>query len=221
MQVVLAIFLAWIIFFIIILFTQVQVTIHVQRKGANDKLKTKVMAWFGLIHLETETPIVKLQGDMTGAEYQMELKSPNMSLDESSFKVTPNEATQIQSRLLTVIQRVHHLHVVLKRFLKTIHLLKFEWRTSIGTGDAAETGVISGIAWSTKAAVVGVIQTYLSLRALPRFAVKPHFQEKKIETELRCMIRLRIGNAILAGIRMLLNLRKRRDVKWQSTQFKA
>ncbi|WP_159102330.1 DUF2953 domain-containing protein [Caldalkalibacillus mannanilyticus] len=120
-----------------------------------------------------------------------------------------------------MIKRVHQLHVIAKKFLKNIRLEELIWRSKIGTGHAAETGLLTGVGWGVKSNIIGMFSSYLTLRCVPRISVTPSFNEKKIESNIQCMIRFRIGNAIVAGIRILLNLRKRRDEKWQSTQFRA
>jgi hypothetical protein len=213
--------LAWVFLFTILFFTIVQVKVHLVRKGKDDKVRTNVKAWFGLINIRTEVPMVKLSDDMSGTEYQMEMDSPNAPLEKSNFKVKPFELLQIHQRIYHWIKNVHELHRIVKKFLKTIRLDLLIWRSAIGTGDAAQTGTLSGISWGVKSNIIGIVSNYLTLRTIPRIHIEPLFQEKKLETELECMIRLRIGYAILAGIQIVLNLRKRRDKKWQSIPFKG
>jgi hypothetical protein len=202
-------------------FTTVRVTIHLIRKGKDDKVRTNVKAWFGLINIRTETPIIKMAEDLSGTEYQMEMESPNEKIDKVKFKVKPSELLQLQHRIYNWIKKVHALNRIIKKLLKGIRLEQLEWKSAIGTGDAAQTGTLAGISWGVKSNIIGLISNYLTLRAIPRIHIEPLFQEKKLETELKCMIRFRIGYAIFAGIRIVLNLRKRRDKKWQSIPFKG
>jgi hypothetical protein len=205
----------------IIFFTTVQISIYFKRKGKDDKVKTNFKAWFGLIHIRTEIPVIDFSKDLSGTEYQMEIESPNETIDKTKFKMHPQEIVQVNQRLYNWIKKIHDLHEIVKKFLKTIRLDKLEWRSKIGTGDAAQTGVLTGVGWGFKSSLIGLISSHVTLRKIPRIHVQPLFQEKRLETELECMIRLRIGHAIIAGIRILLNLRKRRDNKWQNTQFRA
>ncbi|WP_010678427.1 DUF2953 domain-containing protein [Bacillus timonensis] len=92
---------------------------------------------------------------------------------------------------------------ILKSFLKKISITKLEWHSHIGVGDAAHTGVITGIGWSIKGTIVGVISHYLSLKTDPDYSITPSFQRAVSETRLRCMIHFRIGYAMVAGIRMI------------------
>lgn len=206
---------------IITFFTTLQISIHFKRNGKDDNVKTIVKAWFGLIHFRTEVPIIDFSEDLSGTEYQMKIESPNETIDETKFKMHPLEIMQVNQRLYNWIKKIHDLHKIVKRFLKGVRLDQLEWYSKIGTGDAAQTGVLTGVGWGVKSSLIGLVSAYVTLRSIPRIHVQPLFQEKRIETELVCMIRLKIGHAIIAGIRILLNLRKRRDNKWQNTQFRA
>ena len=179
------------------------------------------MAWFGLINIKSMVPISKLSDDLSGTEVEYHLETPAAKVEETKIKIRPATVFTIQHKAYRLLKRVHNLLPIIKRFLKTIRLENLQWKTAIGTADAAETGVLTGIVWGIKSSIVGFISTNLTVRKIPQIHVHPLFQQKKIKTEIRCMIRFRIGNAILAGIRLLLNLRKRRDVKWQSTQYRA
>lgn len=221
MEFVFALILSLFILLTIIFITTLQISIHFKRNGKDDKVKTNIKAWFGLIDIRTEVPIIDFSEDLSGTESQLNIESPNETIDKSEFKVKPSEIMQVNQRIYHWIKKIHDLHKIVKRFLKRVRLDKLEWHSAIGTGDAAQTGVLTGVSWGIKSSLIGLISSYVTLRALPRIHVQPLFQEKRVETELKCMIRFRIGHAILAGIRILLNLRKRRDDKWQNTQFKA
>lgn len=221
MEFVFALILSLFTLLTIIFFTTLQISIHFKRNGKDDKVKTNVKAWFGLIDIRTEVPMIDFSEDLSGTESQLNIESPNETIDKTKFKVKPFEIMQLNQRIYHWIKKIHDLHKIAKKFLKTVRLDKLEWHSAIGTGDAAQTGVLSGMGWGVKSSLIGLISSHVTLRALPRIHVQPLFQEKRVETELKCMIRFRIGHAILAGIRILLNLRKRRDDKWQNTQFKA
>lgn len=221
MKFVLALILAFSMLLTIIFFTTIQIHVHAGRKGKDDLIKTRIKAWFGLIRFQNEFSVIKLSEDFSGIIYQMELESPSEPLDQKEFKLTPNETMQLYQRIYNWIKNVYMMNKIIKKFLRSIRVDKFNWRTGIGSGDAAETGTITGIIWGVKASMIGLFSSYVTLRAIPRIHVQPFFNEKRLETEFEGIFRLRIGNAMLAGIRILLNLRKRRDSKWQNTLFKA
>ncbi|EGL83172.1 hypothetical protein CathTA2_1285 [Caldalkalibacillus thermarum TA2.A1] len=218
---VLAALLAQCGFMLIIWFTPLHISIHYIRQGQDDLLRTQVRAWFGLINLKNEFQIVKLANDLSGMVFQAEMESQDQSLDQKNFKMTPGEMFQLHQRTYGLMRRIHGFHHIIKSFLNRIRLVKLEWYSRIGTGFADETGLLTGMVWTVKSTLVGLLSSYLTLRTVPRMQVKPSFQEKVLETEFKCMIRFQFGHAILAGIRILLNLGKRRDVTWKNTPFKV
>ncbi|RFB17919.1 DUF2953 domain-containing protein [Bacillus sp. HNG] len=92
---------------------------------------------------------------------------------------------------------------VFKRFLKKISVSRFEWHSHIGVGDAAHTGIITGLGWSIKGTIVGVMSHYFNLKTHPEYSITPSFQVAVSETRLRCMIHFRIGYAMVAGIKAI------------------
>jgi hypothetical protein len=206
---------------IIIYSTTVRVNVHFRRVGSNDIVETEVSAWSGLIHLKSKVPILHFSEDLSGTDVTVELESPSEPLDQAKSKITPRELWRTLHRIHAFVKKVHELHLIAKRFLKKIRLDHLHWSTTIGTGDAAETGTLIGFSWGIKSNIVGILSAYLTLRDFPKLSVTPDFNKKRLETELRCIIRFRIGHAMIAGIRIILNLRKRRDEKWQSTQFRV
>lgn len=221
METILSILCSQLLLLTILFFTTIQVTLRISKTGRDDHVESHIRAWFGLISIRTKVPLINLKKDLSGTEYQFELESPNEPLEKKKFKLSPHEYFQLLQRVQRLIKRVHQLHVIAKKFLKNIRLEELIWRSKIGTGHAAETGLLTGVGWGVKSNIIGMFSSYLTLRCVPRISVTPSFNEKKIESNIQCMIRFRIGNAIVAGIRILLNLRKRRDEKWQSTQFRA
>lgn len=221
MKYVLAFQLANVFLGIIICWTTLRITIRFKRKETDELFKVHVQAWFGLIRLQLKVPAIQLADDFPGMQFATELESPQEALDQKKEKINPQTLFQFQKRIRSVRQRIHELHQIMKKFLKTIRVERFEWVSEIGTGDAAETGVLTGICWGVKTSILGLIRSFFTLNTMPRVLIHPDFQHQTFETEVVCMMKMRIGQAILAGLRILLNLRKRRDNKWQSTLFKA
>jgi len=213
--------IAEIVFIVILFFTAFMVQIKVSKNGVDDSIQYRFTAWFGLINIKAEIPLIRLSNDLSGTEYKFKLETPNETLEKKKLKITPNEFYQLLKRIQNFIKRIHNLHHIAKLFLKHLYLKELKWKSKIGTGEAAETGFLTGMSWGIKSNIIGFISAYLSLHCLPKLSITPDFDKKRVETHFQCMIRFRLGNAIVAGIRILLNLRKRRDEKWQNTQFRA
>lgn len=206
---------------LIISLTALTISLSSTREKENDLIKIEVTAWFKLIRIQTQVPLLKLKENLSGWEYKMEMESQAKQLNQQKTSISFTKLFHRIQSFQQFIQKVYEFNQIMRSFFKHVYLHRLEWKVELGTGDAAETGLLTGLSWGIMSSIAGLISSYVTLRTLPRLNVIPSFQQKKLETEFKCMFRLRIGHAILAGVRILLNLRKRRDVRWQSTQFKA
>lgn len=75
---------------------------------------------------------------------------------------------------------------------------KLTWRTGLGTGDAALTGLAAGLAWQLQAQTYAFMQRRLKSVARPAFGVSPLFAREGVEIELECIFSIRLGNVINA-----------------------
>ena len=139
-------------------------TLLVKKDGKDDRVEGNITAWFGLISITTKIPMIKLADNFKGTEYQVELDTPQEPIERKRIKLHPKEFFQLLQRIHNWIQKVHHLHVILKKMLKGIRLEQLEWRSIIGTGNAAETALLTGVGWGIKSSILGAVSyTHLTL----------------------------------------------------------
>lgn len=220
MKYLLAFWLAELIFFTILLMTTLRIQIMAKRKEKDDRIHVKVTAWFGLISLEYQMSTLELARDYSGLLTKTEI-STSKTIEEGRSTLSLNELKSMQKQLIRLLKRVRHVNRIIKAFARQVHVDKLVWRSAIGNDDAAATGTLAGLVWGIKSCMIGLLSSFVTMSAMPKLDVQPLFNEKRLETEFEGMFRFRIGHAMLAGIRILLNVRKRRESLWQSTLFKA
>jgi hypothetical protein len=115
-------------------------------------------------------------------------------------------------KLPELIKSLGDIHTIGKGFLRKVKVKKFLWRSHLGTGDAASTGILAGYVWSVKGIVTGALSQYTKLIKPPELDVTPIFQGKITTTELECMFSFRIGQALLTGLKLFRYIRKKRAV---------
>nr|WP_246188287.1 DUF2953 domain-containing protein [Metabacillus lacus] len=118
-------------------------------------------------------------------------------------KITKKDVLTDIKDIKELLEHIVTFHEIVKRFFRKVTVTKFEWHSQFGIGDAAATGVLTGAAWSIKGALIGILSSYTRLSVLPALSITPVFVHKDSKTVLHCMIHFRIGNAILAGLRVL------------------
>ncbi|TGU50333.1 DUF2953 domain-containing protein, partial [Mesorhizobium sp. M00.F.Ca.ET.186.01.1.1] len=84
-----------------------------------------------------------------------------------------------------LVDRVRDLLPLIRDLCKQIHCTKLEWHTLLGTGQAAETGAITGVIWGVKSLIVGVLSHSISLRTMPALSVQPVWNDAVIQTTFR------------------------------------
>ena len=78
---------------------------------------------------------------------------------------------------------------------------RLEWRTELGTGDAAATSLLVGGLWALKSTVVGTLSRSCVFLETPRLLVVPDYNKTRLALEIICIFRLTIGDIILAALK--------------------
>lgn len=76
---------------------------------------------------------------------------------------------------------------------------RLEWRTELGTGDAAATSLLAGVLWAIKSTVIGaLLREHVFLEA-PKIRVVPDYRRVGLAFEIRCIFRFTLGEIILGA----------------------
>lgn len=85
------------------------------------------------------------------------------------------------------------------------------------------TAMATGALWSVKTTTLGVLSQFVKLKAEPKVDVKPIYAQPCFTTEWSCVAKIGFGNAIMAGIHLLVRLKKAKEgvQAWRTLLFKA
>lgn len=199
------------ILFCIIIVTKVKVQTMYRHRKDDDLLEVKVYVWWIRVYTFS-APVIKLDDDSFSLEVEEEQQiGPTES--KKKGRITPQIVVEKLRLLRDFLDHVVGLHKIIKRFLKKVKVHNFEWHSGIGVADAAYTAQLTGVVWSLKGAIVGVLSKYMRLQQMPKLSVEPHFQMMITHTNLSCMISFRIGQAMIAGLMLLKHWRRRPKFK--------
>lgn len=84
----------------------------------------------------------------------------------------------------------------LTKLLSTVHIHKLKWNTMVGTGEASTTGLITGGVWTSKGLLFGYLSEKATVECQPEINVIPYYQQKTLQTEIDCIVTIRLGQAI-------------------------
>lgn len=89
---------------------------------------------------------------------------------------------------------------VLAVLLRGAAVERLWWRTRLGAADPALTAVAAGLVWAVKAAAVGQLSRAVGpLARPPELAVEPVYDRWCLESDLSCIVRLRIRDIMVAA----------------------
>jgi hypothetical protein len=191
----------------LIWFTTMRVDLLFTRVGGNHHAEIKFATLGGIVHYR-----MKWDGGVTEETKQ-----------EDDRGVT--SADEKRENFATMYQRLRcqlpFLQATLCWMLRKVTCEELRWGTTVGTGDAAETGVLTGLIWTIKSILLGLAAGYIRWDQSPQLEVAPQFNRAILEIQFHSIIRFRLGHAILAITRLLTHMRKGRGRKWQIIPFKV
>lgn len=198
------VFLVLLVLLVLVFLTNLKIIIDYYHGNDNDQLNVKFKALFGLIQYKLNVPVIKVSKDSPEVvvETKTEAGAGENTTNEDTKKYTPEDLMDSIKDFKTLIEHIAGFYKVIRAFLRKVSIEKFQWHTLVGVGDAAYTGMVAGALWTAKGGLLGLLGSLMKLEEIPEVTVTPSFQMAVTQTSLKCMIRFRIGNAILAGIKL-------------------
>ena len=92
---------------------------------------------------------------------------------------------------------------IISYFFKRCEIVELKWITEFGFEDAAITGITSGILWSIKNTLVGIILNNRSAKDI-NINVIPDFKEKKSKMDFNCIIKIKTVYIIIVSLFLII-----------------
>ncbi len=203
------IILCLLLLFLLLLFMKITVKIRYYHAKDNDDLSVEIKILFGLIRIKKKFPLIKVDDNSPSLVVKEETKvkvgedGPEQRGNKKTNQFTGEDLLNTFSNTKELIQHVVGFHRIIRYILSKVRIKDIEWSSIIGLGDAAHTGAISGAVWAVKGAIIGIISNYMKMQNMPHIHIYPQFQRNTSETLFKCMIRFRLGHAMIAGIKIV------------------
>lgn len=91
---------------------------------------------------------------------------------------------------------------------KKIHVTRFVFDLTLGTGDAAETGILTGAVWSAVGLIYPALDSSLTFDKNPVINVNPVFNNPVLKLEYKGNYTLRIIHIIRIALKILFKFKK-------------
>ncbi|WP_031407636.1 DUF2953 domain-containing protein [Geobacillus vulcani] len=216
MKAVIAVIATVVLLLLLVAWMKVSVTIVFRHRQDDDEAKIVVRTLFGLLRYTVRIPLIKvdMDPDAPGVAFlHKKGMGGTRGKEEKRGTVTPQKIADLFRQLKRFLEQVVDLHEIMKQFYRHVTITKWEWKTRIGTGDAASTGLLVGLGWSLKYMIIGAASRCMNMKTTPAVAVMPAYDRTASETMFLCMIHFRIGHAMVAGWRVIKHWRGRQPPK--------
>lgn len=181
---------------LLLLYIQVTIKASFNSESNTDVLSINVFSRLRLLrgsyHYNREDLLVILPGLKPGkspeAAQKVYLADARLSMGRRLLRFP----SSINSRVHIINRRLHQV----ARVLKWLTVDKLEWNTRAGSEDAMNTALITGLFWSVKGTVIGVVSSLTRLQKLT-INVEPDFARPGVSSYLICILRIRMVHIIL------------------------
>ncbi|MBU8715625.1 MULTISPECIES: DUF2953 domain-containing protein [Brevibacillus] len=217
------VFLGLLVLLLLLVITPVKISCYYHRKEEDDQLEVELEAWHGLFSRKYELPILLFKVSPAGPELvaKVETIEQGSKVQEKIKDFTRRQVKRWYHNYRELVDRVRDLLPLFRDLCKQIHCTKLEWHTLLGTGQAAETGAITGVIWGVKSLIVGVLSHSISLRTMPAMSVQPVWNDAVIQTTFRCVFRFYLGHFLFSLLKIAWRIRKTGQRKWHTSPSQA
>ncbi|MGF9908144.1 DUF2953 domain-containing protein [Brevibacillus porteri] len=216
------VFVGLLVLFILVIITPIQLTCFYSREGNDDHLEITITAW-GVIRRKYDIPVLLLKLTEAGPELvaKEETIQQGRKVRERVKDFTRRQVKKWYHNYRDLLEKVRDLMPLLKELFRQIRCTHFEWHTLLGTGQAAETGALTGLIWGVKSMIVGVISHAISLRVMPAMSVQPVWNQPLLHTKVHFVLHFYLGHFLFSALKVFLRVRKSKQRKWQAAPSRA
>lgn len=201
-------FLAWL---------PLRVRVWLNRQQGDDEGLLEVVYLFGLLRWKRQLFSVQTQSSQEGpsisvnhgpsAESTKEL--PQSKTSTSGGAKSHNHTELTAEEVWRFVKQWSHWKEVFDRFRPIFRqLLKRTWfrqlhvQLTVGTSEVVSTGLAYGAIWSLVSGFLAPITYWSNFPDEPQVNILADFQQAKLEGFAKCILEVRLGYAIFAGLRL-------------------
>ncbi|MCL6548737.1 MAG: DUF2953 domain-containing protein [Alicyclobacillus sp.] len=180
----------------------VEIRVRLERAGGGEAGEVEVRYLFGAIRWKKRLPEI-LQRKPAGPEED----------------TGPHSAHKAKSRIwesVDVLRQFRHFRRLwyeslpnARWLLRRCEVHELRCRIRVGTGDVMTSGLAFGSTWAVVCGCLGPLTQLMRFRALPDVGVSCEFGRQVFDLALDCMMRVRSGYLIRAGLQLVRVWRRR------------
>lgn len=191
---------------VLLLFTKINIVIEFNKDGNNDHLVLSFFAYKGLIRHKYEIPKI---GTKKKGIFFRGVKEKGKNEKDSEKKKGFIKYSSIIEKVKKVKSFYEKYDDILKKALEYLKprfkINKLDLHTVIGTGNASQTAILTGMAWTVVGILLSALHNFIGIKE-NHIEIKPDFAVKKLKIDLYCIFKVKIAHIIVVGFIILTYL---------------
>ncbi|WAH39070.1 DUF2953 domain-containing protein [Alicyclobacillus dauci] len=188
----------------ILLFLPVEIRVHYEHVKEDDNGFLELRYLHGLIRLRRE--LTKVQAGMTNEGPTIHVHGEKSAHNHSKEVIS---ASGILNHWKSIRERFRTSLPILRRTARHLRIHELEFEAAVGMHDAVATGMTVGAMYAVTTGLFGAVSHACRLQTSPKVHIQPVFNQPLLSVKTHSIMRIPLGYAISAGIRLLLAWKRR------------
>lgn len=120
----------------------------------------------------------------------------------------PDQLHEVKFFLKTIKDTIPSVYWTLNR----LKITQMDWHTNVGAGEASSTGMVTGSIWSLKGLLIAFLRETSYVACSLHVNVNPYFQHQILSSQIKMKFSIRLGQAILGGLKIMRSFSKRKEI---------
>ncbi|GAA0456128.1 hypothetical protein [Alkalibacillus silvisoli] len=193
---------------IFVLFTKVTVELMLTYENKQKDVYITVK-WLNFKVFKRTIPVIDLNSDLSVDVFEKD-EMLNVQTPDKEKNYTPKEMQEQYHIVQKVIDTTKDVIPHIKRLIESFHLHHFHWVSELGVKAANQTATLVGMTYSTKSMGCHWMTVLMKSDLTPQFKVIPNYNKPTLESELECILSIRIGQI----------MRNALSIAWQYQKIK-
>ncbi|WP_067617755.1 DUF2953 domain-containing protein [Alicyclobacillus acidiphilus] len=193
--------------FAIVLMLPVDIHVQYERVRANDKGSVEIRTLLGLVRLRRELTEVTAGMSSEGPAVRAEAGPPGKEKQDDAL--TTKELPKLTDQVREIWQFARASLGIARRTLRYVRVRELRVEAHIGLTDSVYTGVSVGLLYAILETAFGWLSYRCHFDDKPDVHIQPVFHQNAFQLRTKSILRIRMGHAISAGIRLLFAWKRR------------
>lgn len=208
-----------------VLSSPIRCRLTIVREAQDDDITFDINGLYGMVKKRIAVPFIQFKNFVEGVKVEASYidKKEHEVVSVKKENITKRSIKESFDNAMELLANCFHFHDWLTVTLTHVKCIQFDWKTSVGIGDAPETAVATGMIWGLKSTMLGFISRFIKLNARPKLQVIPQYNQTRFTTEVLVRLQISVWFILVAGIRLLTRIIKVKGglKTWRKVLFKA